>query len=292
MLEEYYFLFFVALIWIIFATVQDLRTREVSNWLNFSLIAFALAYRAFYSSTSGNWNFFIFGLLGFALFFGVAHAFYYARVFAGGDAKLLMALGAVLPFESYSDLALVSTMFIFVLFLVGAVYSLAYSGFLVYRNYRKFSKEFAKSFNKYKFGFLIALFVSIIFLLFLKSFGLWVFILVFLLFVSLLYIYLMALESSCMIKLVKPGRLTEGDWLEGDVRMGRHVIKKSVHGLSWEEIRKLRKFGRKVLIKEGIPFVPAFLITFLITGFFFLVSGFDLQKLVSSLLSLLSAVLV
>ena len=51
----------------------DFKTREVSNWLNFSLMGFGLAYRAFYASFFDNWIFFVSGLLGFILFF----VFYY-----------------------------------------------------------------------------------------------------------------------------------------------------------------------------------------------------------------------
>jgi len=272
MLEEYYFLFFAALLWIIFATIQDLRTREVSNWLNFSLVAIALAYRGFYSVFVGDYSFLLFGLLGFGLFFVLGNVFYYTKVFAGGDAKLLMGIGAVLPFESYSDLAVVSLSFIFILFLIGAAYSVIYTVFLVYRNTGKFKKEF----NKYLFScknlFVLSFLFSGILLIFLQS-GLWIFIAVFLFLVPLLYIYLLALEKSCMIKLVDANKLTEGDWLENDIKVGGHIIRKSVHGLSLREIEKLRKTGKKVLIKEGIPFVPAFLASFLIMGFFFLILG-------------------
>ncbi len=33
-----YFLIVIAFIWILFAVVQDLRKREVANWVNFSLL--------------------------------------------------------------------------------------------------------------------------------------------------------------------------------------------------------------------------------------------------------------
>jgi len=283
-MEEYYFLFFVALLWIIFATVQDLKTREVSNWLSFSLIAIALAYRAFYSAFINDWEFFAFGLLGFGIFFVLAHAFYYARVFAGGDAKLLMGLGAVLPFSSYYDLAFVSLLFISALFSIGAVYSLIYSVFLVYRNTNGFKKEFVKLFiNNKKLCIIFWVFSGLLIMFSWQPNFIWVIITLFFLIAPLLYIYLKALETSCMIKLISADKLTEGDWLEHDIRVGGHIIKKSVHGLSLQEIKMLRKAGKKALIKEGIPFVPAFLIAFLVMVLFFSVLGLDFQKLVSLL---------
>ncbi|MDO8460570.1 MAG: hypothetical protein Q7S74_05650, partial [Nanoarchaeota archaeon] len=86
-----------------------------------------------------------------------------------------------------------------------------------------------------------------------------------------------------MLKLVSPQNLTEGDWLERDVRIGNKTIKKTVHGLSWNEIKLLRKANKKVYIKEGIPFVPAFLIAFIIMALFFLILKFPLSELLSFL---------
>ena len=64
-----FFLFGMAFVWIFFASVQDLKTREVANWLTFSLIAFALAFRGFVAVFSNDSWFFVSGLLGFGLFF-------------------------------------------------------------------------------------------------------------------------------------------------------------------------------------------------------------------------------
>ena len=97
---EVIFLFVLALIWIVFATIQDLRKREVANWLNFSLIIFALGFRFFYSLFSDiGFNFLYQGLIGFGIFFILGNLLYYGKMFAGGDAKLMIALGAVLPFS-------------------------------------------------------------------------------------------------------------------------------------------------------------------------------------------------
>jgi len=269
-MEEYYFLFALAIVWMIFAVVQDFKTREVANWLNFSLIGFALAYRAFYSSFTGEWMFLGFGFLGFLMFFILAHVFYYTKVFAGGDAKLLMGIGVVLPFESFSDLGFIGFGFILALLFVGAIYSLVYSVFLVRNSGKKFGKEFRGNLARYKELFAVSLALAVL-LFFLVSLEFLIVLTVLLLLIPILYSYVLALESCCMIKLVSPGKLIEGDWLERDVKVGRHVIKRSVHGLSWKEIEMLKKAKKKVLIKEGVPFTPAFLIAFLIMVYAFLV---------------------
>ena len=265
--EEYIFLFGLAFVWTIFAVAQDLKTREILNWLNFSLIAFALAYRAFYAYFAKDMGFFIYGFFGVLFFVVLAYVFYYGRVFAGGDAKLLMGFGAILPYEEISDYFYIGLGFIFLLFLIGALYSLTYSIFLIRRNKSKFSREFKKEIVK-KQGWMYFAIISAAVLeliVFFNDLGLQ-FSLYGLVIVLLpfLYYYVRTVEKSCMIVLKWPKELQEGDWLLNDVRIGRKTIKKSVHGLSEEEIKLLRKAKKKVLIKDGIPFTPSFLIALLV----------------------------
>ena len=94
--------------------------------------------------------------------------------------------------------------------------------------------------------------------------------------ISTLYIWLFArsVEQSCMFKTVSPEKLTEGDWIEGDIRLGKKVLySKKDLGVSREQIKELVKYYkkgkiRKITVKEGIPFVPSFLIAYIITLFF------------------------
>jgi len=79
-----------------------------------------------------------------------------------------------------------------------------------------------------------------------------------------LYVHVRAIEQSCMIKQVSPSKLAEGDWLLRDVKVAKgKTIKKTVHGLSLNDIKLLQRAKKKVWIKEGIPFTPAFLISIL-----------------------------
>lgn len=267
--ERYYFLFFIAFLYIIFATVQDLRKREVANWLNFSLLAFALVYRLFYSVFNRDYSFFIYGVAGFALFFIFANLFYYSRVFAGGDAKLLMSLGAVFPYGSFFELLIYGGIFILALLTFGAIYSLIYSVFLVARNKDKFVKEFKEVLNYYRILFVISS-VLAVFVLIYQGFALFSFYLaIFIIFMPFIFFYLKAVESSCMIKYIAPQKLTEGDWLDKSVVVNGKRINKSIHGLSLKEIELLRKHKVKVWIKEGIPFLPAFLLAYVFMVLFF-----------------------
>lgn len=262
---EIIFLSVLALIWIIFATIQDLREREVANWLNFSLIIFALGFRFFYSLFLGNFNFFYQGLIGLGIFFILGNVFYYGRIFAGGDAKLMIALGAVLPFHyTLFDNVEIFAVFLFLFFFVGAFYGLFVSSFLALTNFKKFKKELKKQFKKRKHFVLIFLAIG----LGIFGFGFFeelFFVLgAFVFFIPYLYLYAKAIDKVCMIKNIEVSKLSEGDWLYNDVRAGKDLIKASWDGLSKEQIKKIKSKYKKIKIRQGIPFVPVFLISFVI----------------------------
>lgn len=261
---RYWFLFLLALIWIIFASVQDIKKKEVANWLNYSLLVFALAYRGFYSLINWNYWFFVYGAVGAIVFAILANALYYSKIFGGGDARLLIGLGAILPFESFIEMIGEGFMFIFLLFLIGAVYSILFSFFVLFRNFDKFKIDFKKKIKLLLTLYALVIVVIIFIKLVLISNGAFYFLVILLLILPLLYVYLLALDK-CMIKLTKPGDLQEGDWLNEEVKLGRgKVIRKSVHGLSIEDIKLLKKARKSVWVKEGVVFVPVFLISFII----------------------------
>ena len=277
---EVIFLIVLALIWTIFATIVDCKHRIVPNWLNFSLIIFALGLRFFYSLFQGDFDFFVQGLLGLGIFFVFGNALYYGRMFAGGDAKFMIALGAVLSFSEN----LIVNANIFVLFFIpflfsGAFYGLVWSAVLTARNYHQFKKEFFKQFNKNKKSVYFALFFGtlILFFGFFETSFFYLSILIFAM--PYFYIYAKAVDESCLIKNVKTKDLTEGDWLYKDLKIGKKIIKASWGGLTKEEIKFIRKKFKEVKIRHGIPFTPVFLISFLaLISFYF--KGINLASLI------------
>ena len=269
---EMIFLLILAFVWIIFASVQDLKKREVADWLNFSLIIFALGFRFFYCLfDTENFIFFYQGLIGLAIFFVIGNFLYYGRFFAGGDAKLMIALGTILPLSNsfFINLKIFSIFFIIFLF-AGAFYGLFCTFVLAFSNLKNFKREFIILFNKYKIFISFFLFVSIFIILLgflfnyilLAYFGILVFILPY------LFLFAKAVEEGCLIKEVKSRDLTEGDWLYKDIKVGNKIIKSKWDGLNKEEITLIRKNKKSVLIKQGIPFIPVFLISLLVLIYF------------------------
>ncbi len=271
---EVIFLWALALVWILFAVFQDLKTREIANWISFSMIIFALGFRFFYSLFNNlNFSFFYQGLIGLGIFFVLGNLFYYSKIFAGGDAKLMIALGTILPIYS-TFLANVSLFFNFLLiFLIaGFIYILISSIILSVKNFKSFKKEFARQLKKNKNLMVIIFFTGLIFL-FLSFFSD-----VFLLFGALiifsyfLYLYSKTVDESCMIRQIHTEHLREGDWLYSDLKAGKKLIKANWDGLTLTDIKLIRKKFKKIKIRQGIPFSPNFLISLIILIIFTLLN--------------------
>lgn len=323
------------MVWLIFATLSDLKSREIPNWLNFSLIIFALGFRFFYSLFSGSgegiffsvilsgftiflvldffsfsfkskiqevvkfsiysiiflligsllifnylpfgdFNFLYQGILGMGVFFILGNLLYYARMFAGGDTKLMVSLGAVLPIFSNFNLNLeLFFLFFLVFLLVGAFYGVLGSVVMSLRNWNKFRKGFGVYFSRGKKVFSIYSFFGILFLIlgfWNKSFfyfGLFLFLFPF------FYFFFKVVDEFCMVKKIEVSKLTPGDWLFKNVRVGKILIKSNWEGLGEEEISLLKKRGGRVFVRYGLQFSPVFLISFILLWVFLKFGSLD-----------------
>ena len=337
------FLFWLFFVGIIVASLQDLKRREVDNWLNLFLIMSSVVYLLFMFSSMENyvgsillvilaaltsflyfyngeifssiekskkkyyfWLSLISVLFIFAVFkivkvyginevpvlvtasclflimFVVSNLFYEGRVFAGGDAKLLFAMTVF--FIGITFMATLVNIGIFLLFLMfaGSIYGIIYSVVLYIKDFEKVNKKIKEGFSSLLVRCLIVFGV----ILFAFSYvNLWfLFFAIFTLVLPLLYVFAKGLENVSMMRTISGKELREGDWLVDDVKVrvtsnSSHVfltefekkvkgkvIKADWDGLSLEDI-KLLKTKKKVKIKEGLPFVPAFLIAFILYVF-------------------------
>ncbi len=263
---EVIFLWALALVYILFAVIQDVKTREIANWLSFSLIIFALGFRFFYSLFQGdNFLFFYNGLIGLGVFFALGNLLYYGKVFAGGDAKLMISLGVVLPyFPVLSKNFQIFFDFLLIFLSVGFIYILISSIILCVKNFKSFKREFLKQLNKNKKLIIGVLIFSVILLSlgFIEKTFFALGILIF--FSSYLYLYSKAIDEACMIKKIRTKDLREGDWLYSNLKIGKKVIKAKWEGVSRREIREISKKYKEIKIRQGVAFSPVFLISFVI----------------------------
>lgn len=271
--------FLIALVALAIATYTDIRTREVPDWINYSLIAAGIGVRALYSLYYHQWGYVIDGLLGLGIFFGFAYIMFYSGQWGGGDSKCIMGIGALFgvqfQLDSFALSMLVNT------FLLGAVYGLVYSIVLAIRHRNEFSKEWSKlrmtrELQYTRLGLFAVLFFGLVLGFLLDDFRLRLGIfavLIFLLFLFYSFLFTKSVERSCMHRWVKPEALTEGDWIVNDVMVNKkRICGPKDLGVSKEQIVELIRLQRngkikKILMKIGIPFVPSFLMALIATWF-------------------------
>lgn len=274
-----YGLSFIALF---IGSVTDLKTREVPDWLNYGLIFSGLGLNLLLSVIYSSPSFIISSIIGLAIFFGIAYIMFYAGQWGGGDSKILMGLGAMIGINiSLFKSQFLVSFFINALF-AGALYGIFWSIYLAFKNRKKFSRELnkilsGKNIVMIKRFMLIFLGSLIVLLFFVKIYYTKIFILSFALIILTtfyLWIFVKAIEKSSMYKLVEPSKLTEGDWIVNDVYFNKeYICGPEDLGIEKKQIRKLVELYRngkvkKILIKEGIPFVPSFFIAFVVTFIF------------------------
>jgi len=265
-MQEVIFLWLLALMWIVFAVFQDLKTREIANWLNFSLVIFALAFRFFYSLFyNDGFSFFYNGLIGLAVFFMIGNLLYYGKMFAGGDAKLMIALGAILPvsLDILSDLKNLLVFFLIFL-IVGSFYTLATSSFFCLKNFDSFKKEFSKKLKEKKRLICVVIFIGLVLICLGFIHFLFLFLGISTFIMAYLYLYAKAVDEACMIKSTNTKKLTEGDWLYKDLIIGTKTIRANWDGLTKQNIRDIKKKFKTVRVRQGIPFTPVFLLSFIV----------------------------
>jgi prepilin signal peptidase PulO-like enzyme (type II secretory pathway) len=204
---------------------------------------------------------------------------FYLGQWGGGDAKIMMALGTLLGFEFSAHYF--SVAFLVNIILVGAMYGIAWSCYIATQHWAKFLKT-SKRLLKDKTYFLLKILsagiavvlISISFFvqyshqktgLIILGAGIFLF--------FYLYIFVKAIEECCMFKLVKPTKLSEGDWIAEKITYKNRIIAQPKDlGIGQRQINKLVKLYeqgkiRRVKIKEGMPFVPNFFLAYVVTFF-------------------------
>ncbi|RMF07142.1 A24 family peptidase [Candidatus Woesearchaeota archaeon] len=259
-------------------SASDIKTREVPDWVSYGLIISAAAARTMAAVQYGSWSILTEGLLGFIVFVLIAYLMFYTGQWGGGDAKLLMGLGMVIGLKPEISTALTSdlTGFLVNVLLVGSVYGLLWSIYLALTHWKKFRTEWKANIQRYRKWRAAALAAGIALLAAaaaLNDFLMKLFLAMISIFAVsgyYVFIFIKAVEKSCMFKKLSPDKLTEGDWIAEDVVVGKKKITGPDDlGISREQIKELKKLASegkidRVLVKEGIPFVPSFLIAYIL----------------------------
>lgn len=261
----------LAIVVLFIASYTDFRKREVPDWLNYGLIFAVLGIRTIFSFELG-WNILISGALGFLVCFLLALLFYYTNQWGGGDSKLLMAMGALIGINYPLNQNSWNLLFFFLaLLLFGAIYGVFFLVYTAIAKRKIFLPRFKEILKQYRVIHYImmgltafGLILSFFYLVFLP---LAIFPLAFFYLLS----FVSAVEKKCFLKNISPKLLTEGDWLANDLfANGKKLMEKKT--LEIDDLKKIRNWHSEgkiesVMIREGIPFVPSFLIAYLVLLF-------------------------
>ncbi len=270
-------LLLVALFVLIVASYVDIKILEVPDWLNYSGIAAGLGIHLIFSLQQWGWWPIASSAIGFAIAFALACLMFYSGQWGGGDAKLLMALGAIIGFER--GRFAFGTSFLINLVFIGGAWGMIWCIGLSVKNWKKFWPAFKmirhqKAYVRTRIITLISAVVLIIASFIMPEFQLELLGLALLAyFLCYLTIFVKSVELSSMHRWITPDKITEGDWLLKPVISGKHKITPSKLGLEKKQVALIKKLYAqkkidKLLVKYGVPFAPAFLLAFIATMIF------------------------
>ncbi|PIN74366.1 hypothetical protein COV20_00385 [Candidatus Woesearchaeota archaeon CG10_big_fil_rev_8_21_14_0_10_45_16] len=250
------------------ASYTDIRTREVPDWLSYGLLFTAFGIKGIFSFSHGL-TYFVESILGFLIFLVLALFLYHSRQWGGADAKLLMGMGAVigvsLPLSAES---LSLFWFFLLLLLLGSIYGFIWMLTIALRQWTDFHHAFQKVLKDHRGVHYTILLVSV--MLIITAF--FIPLLFIMVFVPPLTLYALLsvgiIEKSFFRKKVNISKVTLGDWLAEDItKDGILIMKRKT--LNSKDLQKLYDSKiRQVTIKEGIPFVPSFLLAYIVFLFF------------------------
>jgi len=247
-----------AFIYLLLASINDIKHRFVHDYLTYSFGALFLILRLILFFETSNP-----AQLGFILYalptLGISFILYKLGAWGGGDLKLLTALSIGIPYFSTDSVLPFYANFLSNAVIAGMIFSILWALYLILKNLKKVSRKIKKT---DVFVMLASVIISII-LLFQNN--LYKIFSILFLFLPVTYLA-KKVENEIQTVNKKVSALEEGDWIINDIKIGGRVIKKKPTGLSKKDIMLLQKSGKKIIqIRDGIPFVPSFLIALIAT---------------------------
>ena len=259
------------------AAIWDLKTTEIPDQIPYIMMAVALVAYGVQAYAESNYWIILNSLIAGLSFLGFGFLMYYFGQWGGGDAKLLSAIGFLLPTapSGFSNLLFpFSLSFLFNLFLVGAAYMLVYASILAMMNTKiieRFISDVKSSSNIFVLGSMPLFLIFVILNLLISNFlsirinaefliNNSVLPLIATIFIFVIWKFAKAVEEVGFKKKIPIQKLRVGDVPE---------YFKLWEGITDKELRKIKSSGKKIIwIKEGIRFGGAFPLALLFTLYF------------------------
>ena len=270
----------ISLSWLLTASIIDLKTREIPDWLTYSLAILSLSSYTYLAIEQKNISVLLISLSSGFLFGILAFLLYYTRQWGGGDVKLFIALGfssAIYPSELLKyfspNINLYFPLIILTNLVIAAMlYSLAALTFLIIKNNRCFLQEF----KKHKSSKIKLICIILAITIFALSFSLRnpsamysIILAILILIFPYLLLSTRIIEKIAMTKAI-PLEKAVGEWLAEDIIINNKLIlSKKTPEIRYEDIKKLKRYSiSSIKIKIGIPFAPTFLLALILSLLF------------------------
>lgn len=255
------------------AGIIDLKTTEIPDEIPYVMIGIGILGNLIKSYLVGSYMPIMLSVIVGLLFLGFGFILYYTGQWGGGDAKILSAIGFLLPqFSASKSFFPFPLSFFFNVFFVGAFYMIGYIVVMALIN-RKIITSFV---SDLKASVKELLLLNVGMIIFLVLFGMF----------AVRYLHIITINEMFMFGSVVIGmtvgmfvlwrfaktvekvgfkrRVKVSELKEGDVLDDSKVWE----GLTKEQVKKIKKSDKKyVVIKEGVRFAPTFPIALLVTVF-------------------------
>ncbi len=252
---------------------KDLKTTEFPDWVPYGMIAATVAIKLFAAVFTNDYSILSVSVINGLLLLGIGYIMYLAGSWADGDAFALGALGFLFPINTglfnpayFLPLPIMLMSNVFVL---GGVYMVFYAFALGVKNawvFAELKKDVFKNANKLAFALLsVAVFAFGATYLMAKSLGIApgaallsipAGFFAYSALLLLLWRYVKIIDQKIFVRRIHASKLRYGDI---------PAVMKQLRMPDPALIKKLRAKGGYIKIKEGVRFIPVFLVAFLFT---------------------------
>jgi len=272
------FVFYIFFILLIIATYEDIKKREVYDFLNFLFLLIILVYSGVISLINQDLTFFY--VLGLSIFgFLLGSLFYYSGLWGGGDSKFLISIpplmyfynnslflnSMLLPYNVFLKVFILTFIFLILSFLFGGILSVFVVLYNYFKNFKKIKLE------NYKRIIVLFLLILDVFFYVIFKVNQMFFLLNCLTFLVWLSFIAKKVEKYIFTTKKPINKIVLGDWIAEDVVLkdGKKVYRKEDFrlGVDEKQLNKLKELYKKkklksLFVKDGIPFFIGFLLAF------------------------------
>ena len=245
----------IALIGFTIISITDIKTQYASDYLQDILIWFGILAQIILFLFTKNIHPLFWMAVSLITLVPFSYILYITGLWGGGDVKSVAMISTLIPYFNGREIIIpMAINFIF----ISAIYSVIVTGW--YGIKKKILKRLDWTIIS------VIILISALSFIFLNRMLAWFVVLVSI----LLFSPTIKRIDDSMEKIVNVKDLMEGDWILEEIKKnGKIIYKPRKEGISEREIELLKKSGiKKVKIKYGIPLIPSFLITIIVTIFF------------------------